>query len=326
MNQTNSLNKDVLIEIFCFLPLKQSVYSSCISKKFKQALTSEEFYEEIIKIHKIYILKNNRTYISHKEKFYKNIFYDSKDKRTSPKWNSFLKTTNFEKLKKTCELYYYSDVKNFENLCQYLFPKNDDSHVKEILEMTKESLTLHSQILKYSIKPHELLLENLQLNESKMKKTIQNFENLLENFNSEKDIKVTNSNLIFSIFQNEFDTLGTFGYFIYDVSFCIDKFTVNLRYDDLEIFSKYVKEIDHRFVLRDNIVNIKTSYIEFINGKLTFNFYGYLSGFIIRKVHQLGDMNSILYEFVNYLRKNKKKDPEKMKYKSSTLGVEVHLF
>eukprot|EP01080_Neovahlkampfia_damariscottae_P009747 gene9747-2074_t len=81
------LNKDTISIILQFLPLKNVFKVSVVSKLFHQSVCSEEMYEDLIQIHNIYIVKNNRTYNSFKEQLFKNILKNKSDRRTYPKWD-----------------------------------------------------------------------------------------------------------------------------------------------------------------------------------------------------------------------------------------------
>jgi hypothetical protein len=149
------LPNDALIHIFHYLPLRNVMQLSRVSKQYFELVSSDQLCEDLIEIHKIKVIQNNRNYTSSKQKLIKNITYDSKDKRNFPEIQQHKKTVENELDQLNHKFWIYYPTANglrfFDENQNILFPNGETSLLEGYLEVLREGQILHEQILKFQM-------------------------------------------------------------------------------------------------------------------------------------------------------------------------------
>ena len=213
------------------------------------------------------------------------------------------------------------------NLKHYIFPNIEDSHMKEILEITQESLKLHEQICKYSFNENcEVLKTLLHRNQFILKSEINQLSNYFDIFDGNGIIFPTKLPKSF-YFKNQFDIERTFGYSIgflkIEIPMTSDCFL--LSYDHLNVFSKFIHEIKFENVKVTESISSKTSYATIENFILIIYIHRYRDIFGKRKI--IGNLQSLWKSVLKFLVKNRSKNSnENLKFETSKTKIPVPLF
>jgi hypothetical protein len=151
-------NKDILIHTLQFLPLKNSLRLGVLSKYFNDIIDSEEMYKELLTTHKIFIVTNNRTYNSSKEKLFKNVLFDPNERRTFPnldvlKAHSKSKPNKHRHRNETINNFYWCSNLKDDGNNTFFFPKGDTKYMKDFHSVLLEEQVHFEQFVKYNVDP-----------------------------------------------------------------------------------------------------------------------------------------------------------------------------
>lgn len=297
--QTFNPNKDTLIHCFGYLPLKECLRNSILSEDFYQIISSDEMCNELIKIHHLYIVQNNRIYQSSKDKILRNVTYQ-KDVLFVPEWNE-----HWEK---------YSEELYAKKREQYILPSVE--LMEKVISVLSEGYEYFLQFKYYSTSCKSNLLD---VSEQRLKKTIQDFTDLA---NSRNFIDFYSFNL-----QKLALKMNAFGW-TDDINILESSY---YEIQNLPTLSRFI----HRIVVKEDIIlkdiDIRSSYLSYDYPTLKVHL-------CIRKGLNLmltGDSPGVVFgdldfdEVVQYILKNQRKGfdiPQKsfIKLKLSSLLTDVN--
>jgi hypothetical protein len=319
-----NLPGDSLTHIFGYLPLRNVIQLSRVSKQFNELISSDQLCEDLIAIHNIQIIHNNRKYTSIKQKLLKNIIYDPNDKRDFPEIQNHKITVENElnQLTKKFWIYYptVNGLQYFDENQKILFPNGKTTLLESYLKVLKEGQILHQQILKYHMNTKcGYFNDQFSKNSDYLNNQILLCEGIIRYKKSGKPCDALNefqvkmlSKFIVNMFKLEFDSFGKMRK-DQRLSIQIPFHHEPIFYEEIPFLISNIDEIKVSITPKRFIDN-RVSNVNFKRGVLRVNRYtrNMFNEFGNFSVVMVGDVD--IKQFLTFLKENKEKKKNELKY------------